>query len=1805
MAKTTSQIVAENKKKREEEQKIEASRNEIHKKQMTSVGDHAAKTAAVLKKAYASTKDTQRKSETNTALKRLQNAYGTTKKTAVDKLRDRQSTPRQRTEQDEAASSVAAAKRNTEQKEKELSDYREKIGYEWMDAAFKPVFEEEEKKKQAELTKAQAEQNAAVANFDRIQMNAMSEEDRALIDEYIRREDTASDPLATGTEAIVEHFVNQNTGIDEKRLKQLVETRRRELNAQRMQEVQRKAQQEVNNGWMSIGPWANLKTIPANLMSGLMGTMSTIHDLVNRDERYSGLDPNSMGNELNVYSGAVRGQTQQNIEGDGSSLARKGLATLYQAGMSFADTGARTLAGGALGLGTGFGATVAGLNTFSQTMADANARGASPEQAVALAVATAGIEALTEKYSLNNLIKISKSKGGVSLLLNLLRSGGVELSEEEASFALQLVADAAIMQEKSEYNQTVLELMAQGMTEEQAREQASWGLIREAGETALVSSIAGAFGGFSASAAAAYSQDGINATSQQAAQQPQTAQNPQDMNVDAQQEAAVQTAGEAPVKQQTPQEQYRAELADVGLVADFEGEPEHANPDYNQTSRKRVYSAMREGAKETGIPEFKKNKSNKGKIDESTSGVAPEQKVETEGQKPMEQGVRKTLGTETAADTEKAESAQQVGTPEVSVQDGQEIPDGMKGTGAAEQNFSGKAAYQDLLSDENAQRDRNTGARPVEVPKVDANGNRVTEFAGNVYSAKVTPDSTANAVESLIQDGKLGFDTRTNQQSLENARQAILDNGPDTIRREIASNAENNVIRDGDIEKAMVLYAAYANDPKMQDEASGLIVDMGKIANMSGRNLQMFSLMQRMTPEGQIMAVKKNVSRYIDDINRTRKGRKKVAYEIRQELENQYIYAKTDGEKQEALKAIYEDAASGIKPTLGEAWDAWRNLSMLGNALTHERNVGSTAAWQPFVEVKRDIGAAIEAVALRKKRDQRTKAILGFSENDRDLLRWARADAKTQSTQKLMEGSGRTGNEAANEIQKYRKLLPGPLDKLSKGNMDLMGAEDSIFKSHEYSRSLASFLKARGYTAQQLQNGEVPVGVLDQARQHAVQEAKKATFNDQNEFSKQFSNMLGPKANNPAILNVIKKANTPYLRTPANIVHRAYEYSPLSLGKTLMTAKSDIDSGRMSASDVIDRVSSGLTGTAAMGLGAALSAGIIPGVRLIAEPTEEEELEGAVPYSIEIGGKYYPAGWLAPAMIPLFTGARLNENLRRAKNEDGEINGWDVVQAVADSCAHSLDPILDLTTLSSLKRVLEEVGSYGEFSDKAVSLVVGSAMEYLAQGIPVLLGQLEKAFEPEKKSVYVNTDRSIEKTVKKTIGNATKRIPGIDLYQTTKLDDEGNPVTPEGNALTRAIDALFNPVTVSEKSIDPVIKEMARLNKTPDIDVKPKTVPKTVSYQDKNGNTHTDVRISEDQYQKWSAAQKKADYRITHELVSGTDFKNLTDLQKAKALELAQEYAVDQGKRAALDDYPDRSGWMAGIDGKEADAIIRKVNADTLDKAISDLTKAWKNGWDDSAKVKNLEDAYSTLDGMSKEAKKGALAESYDSVQDYAKARDAGVSTDIFADLYQKYRNIEESDLDTTAKAHEWATVLEKAVDYGTINEKQKDILRSNMGFRYSMTAETERFDGMIDAGIPTKKAKFVIDLLDGIAGTGSWDVEKKEYRVRDIDKLGAIASTGRLDEQEKDIVMKEYMPDYDPKDDKPDKTELKYDTIRGMGISAEEYVQLRRLYTDEKAKGGKGTKNRIIKGFCDDYGFELPVARKLYDIYYGSYFKK
>ena len=1036
--------------------------------------------------------------------------------------------------------------------------------------------------------------------------------------------------------------------------------------------------------------------------------------------------------------------------------------------------------------------------------------------------------------------------------------------------------------------------------------------------------------------------------------------------------------------------------------------------------------------------------------------------------------------------------APQMGASNIPQQSTEDVQ-GIKGTGAAERNFSGKEEYNNLLYDGNVQRDRPTDARSMEVPKRDSDGRRVTEFAANAYAAEVTPDHMASEIESLIQDKELSFDTRSNQESLHNAAKAIKETGEEETRLRISRNASENCIQDGDIEQGLLLYAKYAADPEMQDQASSLLVDMGKLANMSGRNLQMFSLLRRMTPEGRVMTVQKNVARYVQDINKGRSARQQIdsARIIDKDLEQQLRTATTDEKRQEIENEIYKDVASQIKPTLGEAWDAWRNLAMLGNPKNHERNFISTGTWKPFAVVKRDISAVLQKVFL--KQEQRTASILGISKKDIDLLAWAKVDAKDQDIQERMGFSGTTGNEARNAIEENRQMLPGFLDKLAKGNRTLMEKEDMIWKRSEYAPALAGFMKARGYTADQIHNGEVPNGILEDARQYAIKEAQKATFNDSNEFSDWVTSTFKPKRGRAVdpILNILKKGSVPFLRTPANVVVRAMEYNPIALGKTLLTAKRDIDSGKKSAADVVNDISAGLAGTAAMGIGAMLAAGMVPGVKLHGKVDDEDALrEGIKSYSLQIGNKCYSMAWLAPGMIPLFTGANVyNMWTAQADEANADVDGWDLVESLKDVAVDAIDPILELSMLSNLNDIIDNVAYEEDDGDKLMAFFLNAVTSYMFQGLPTIFGQIEQSTEETKSSTYINTDNKTEATVKRALSSASQRIPGLDLYQTVKLNEWGEPVKNEGSPLERAMTAMFSPSSVTEVKDDAITKEITRLNRAQTENVSPPSFSKIVSYTDIHGNIHVNIRLTEEQYQTMARTQGQTSKRLIAEMLLSDDYKVMTDEQKAKAITQAYAYAKETAEKATFQDHEGYSAnWMNdAAEGEPKDTaayIMRRITNSDINSAMTSLDSAWDKNHDQAIVdrwMRELDTAYNAYSNMSKDMKSDVREFATSTTAKYLEARDNGVS-------------------------HE---------DFLTVAEG-----------------------------------------INSVKGTGKYNADTGQNAVLEIDRRSVIANAN-ISTAAKDKLMMAYMEDYEHGVEGTETSELKYQYIRQeLGLSPQDYIK-------------------------------------------------
>lgn len=257
------------------------------------------------------------------------------------------------------------------------------------------------------------------------------------------------------------------------------------------------AQAGVNGGfWNGVGMSA--LSVGANAAGSYTGTLGYLGELSGRTGRYRTLDPNNIGMLPSVYGGQVRATVAGNIE---EGTFGKAGAAVYEATMSAADNLVRAYVGGG-GAGSQL---LASSGAFSQAVSQYSSQGASPGEAILMGIAQGGLEAITEKYSLDNLVKtIDDPKSAGRIMLSVLRSAGIEVTEEEASYLGGLMAETIVLRGGSAWNRRVQELRAQGMDAETARETATREAWAEAGETALQSALSGGIMAGTANAVGAY-----------------------------------------------------------------------------------------------------------------------------------------------------------------------------------------------------------------------------------------------------------------------------------------------------------------------------------------------------------------------------------------------------------------------------------------------------------------------------------------------------------------------------------------------------------------------------------------------------------------------------------------------------------------------------------------------------------------------------------------------------------------------------------------------------------------------------------------------------------------------------------------------------------------------------------------------------------------------------------------------------------------------------------------------------------------------------------------------------------------------------------------------------------------------------------------------------------------------------------------------------------------------------------------------------------------------------------------------------
>lgn len=1700
----------------------------------------------------------------------------------------------------------------------------------------------------------EAEENQRVMDANLKELESWSEEDRNNLNRYIAERDQHAYNSLNPTIGPQFDTYNLNPIVEKYglgKVRQMAEAVQRSKNAEYTAMVEEAAKNTANERPWLGGTAGSIASIGTNLVGSLAAPLSYAVELGQRTGQFSTLDPNNLGNLPSVFGETVRSEVAQNIRGDEESTnwLRKLAALGYQGGMSALDSGARLLASGG---SSGISSAIAASGAFGNGLRQYSQQGAAPAQAAAMALTSAGLEYITEKLPTEKVLSMFKkgsTKGAVREVLK--QAFLVEPTSEEVNLFAGVAAETVILGDKSSAKQQIGEMVANGMSYEDAQAQYYKGLWKEAAQTYAVSSISG---GLSSAGATVFGNavNGNQPTSTvdektRAQQIIETTAADLAKNAPATPPAEPLTVGQQLVNNAAAElfgvnNEQKNTASDEAVMMQNQDESTSVNtdPDVHTPQEQAVINAYQDSVDKDLVDYVELVKENPGKKlpryplnpvdDRAANDIQRLTGIDVRGNKTeieprtiehilkrhgengkanssmrdvndigriqyvidnydtMEHGgttgayryqdsdgkqvhaqtvliKKKVNGTyfvvEAVPDTKKktlyvlsaymSKNGQKetvpslVGdaeayryTPETKAKSDtvfnnsiSESEKEVKGTGAAEQNFSGKAQYQDLLYEGNVQRDRQGDVRPMEVPKTDTYNRNVSEFVGNAYGAAVTSDRMANEIESLVQEGALGFDRRGNQDALNDAAKEIEKRGTSSVRNQITRNIANGKIVDGDIEKAMLLYANLANKNgiRAQESAAEILVDLTTMAHMTGRNLQLFKLLRRMTPEGQLMAINQTVQRNVESMKRTGQVKKDYEPQLDPQLIQEYEKAAKENARavseeqkeisaermQEIQQAIFAAEAAKMPATFKAKWDAWRYMSMLGNAKTQVRNLVGNLAFMPYKTVK-DKMAAIFEKALPK--EQRTKAI----GTDFDLLAWAKADAKTTDINNALKYSAKLGDDVTSaQFAENKKVFDSKaLDGLRKFVEKVPQAGDMIFKNDYYARSLASFLKARGYNAEAINSGKVSETVLAEARGYAIQEAMKATFNDCNAFSDAIANLRykDPDTAWKKAINIAGESILPFRRTPANIIARFEEYSPLGIINTVYKAAKHIKNGDASAASVIDSLASTFTGTGAFLLGIALAKGI-GNFKITGSGTDEDEKrQGHQDYAVEFsidGQEYsYKIDWAAPANLPLFVGA----NLYKAWSASGEDVDISKMSELIHAFGTSFEPILSLSCMSSFNDLFEGA-RYARQGEALYSVATDIATSYLTQAIPALLRQTYQATQETKQTTFANSEDATTRDLQK-IG---AQIPFVGAeFQTDKVNAWGETETTESGWM-RALNSYFNPGTLKEISDDPVEKELNRLNEAQVENVSPPTTDKTVSYTDTTGQKHDDMRLTEEQYQTLATTQGQTAKRLLDKLIKSKDYKVMTDSQKAAAVNAVYEYAAEAGKKAALPDYySNAAGWIGEAEEDPVNSIIHRGTRSILDDAIKNTANALSKGWQVSTAAKqDLDRLYDAYEDMSEDAKKQILDDALSETARYLEIRSQGIDTKQYLDVTKDIKSLQEQE-------------------------------------GYS--------------------------------------------EIRPAQNYTAIAENDSLTEVQKTAIMKAYMVDYNPNQKSPNTTELKYEYMLESGYSNKDYALAYDIYSHEAHVGGEGTADRTRARMREELGLSQSEAKALYKLFHGSY---
>ena len=1113
-------------------------------------------------------------------------------------------------------------------------------------------------------------------------------------------------------------------------------------------------------------------------------------------------------------------------------------------------------------------------------------------------------------------------------------------------------------------------------------------------------------------------------------------------------------------------------------------------------------------------------------------------------------------------------------------------------------------------------------ARVVDIPKQMDADTKVSYTARTAAEAQATPDSFVPIIENETVKGRFSYVPVTNDDTTAKAVQNIETNGYQESLRDWTAKARAGIANEDTVTTGALLYnnAVNAGDEKL---ALDILTDYQNLLRNAGRAVQAANILKKIAPQDRLYMIDKSIDKIIEQYNLP------DGVTISDNLKQKYLAAKTDKERNNVLSKMQQEVAAQIPATAMDKWTALRYVNMLGNFKTQGRNILGNTSQLIMTRLKGDIAAGIESIVKIVNPDfEKTKSFAV----SRDLMRAAKSDF--EDVQDIALGEAKFSDTESTGfmkgVEEKRRIFKfAPLEAYRKATNWAMEQGDVIFSKATYARSLAGWLKAHGITASQYTDEawrSENRNTVGSAQSYAIKQAQEATYRDSNAFSNWVSK-IGRRKDTPWYGRLISEGIMPFRKTPANVLLRAEEYSPLGIVntavKTIQMARGD---SNISGADIVDSLAKSITGTGLLALGYGLSKGFlddafekltdgaISSVKLVGKRDDEQDmLEGAQSYAIEVTDSdgtvhSYTIDWLSPSAIPMLMGAVMNEEI--------EDNGFQLsdIEGTLTSIA---DPLVQMSMLQGLNDTLSNI-KYSE--NNLGQMVLNAGVSYLTQGLTnTLMGQIERTSEETRKTTYVDKDNEeVPEWAQRLLGKASQKIPGWDYQQTDYIDAWGR-TEPTGSVPQRALSNFISPGYYSEINSTAVDDEIRRLEDITGNNLTPGTAQKYITVDGEK------KFLDSDQYTAYATTKGQTDLSVRNALIKSGTYKEMPDEVKAKAMELSESYANALGKKAAGVGYDSADAWISELEGKPEADIVSTIMLKAMDSAgvkfAADKTSAISNSYNearfagltDELKQKASEYADEYFETMEKvqygkEAEKwmkdaeglsdAQLADLF--LSKAIESRTKNMSGNVYVNLNELYDNKEIGDaVLKTALAAGNESAFKKYTDYGEPAGLTPSEYIDLLSFANSDEAKSDKDEWGADIKGQTQKDK----ILAWIDKQNVSDEKKEAMRLCLYDDASAQLKVLSEKYQNKEMTENEVLREVSTS------VRTKFlDVAIPAGISLTTYLDASSFAEgassdrDENGKEikGKGRQDKII-AYIAALDIDNKMKRSLYNCFYDS----